>query len=103
MHSKNKILVWFSNIVTGRKKLCLQNSHGDFVFVITGFMPPTDGTAIVNGYDITEDISSVRASLGLCPQHDILFDELTVEEHLFFFAKVKRYNILPTEGKKIHK
>ena len=62
-------------------------------------MPPTDGTAIVNGYDITEDISSVRASLGLCPQHDILFDELTVEEHLFFFAKVKRYNILPTEGK----
>ena len=63
-------------------------------------MPPTDGTAIVNGYDITEDISSVRASLGLCPQHDILFDELTVEEHLFFFAKVKNHNLLPTEGKK---
>ena len=43
---------------------------------------------MVNGYDIRKDISSVRSSLGLCPQHDILFDEMTVEEHLYFFAKV---------------
>lgn len=33
----------------------------------------------------------VRGSLGLCPQHDILFDELTVEEHLDFFCKLKGY------------
>ena len=26
---------------------------------------------------------------GLCPQHDVLFDRLTVEEHLWFFAKLK--------------
>ena len=26
---------------------------------------------------------------GLCPQHDVLFDQLTVEEHLSFFAKLK--------------
>lgn len=56
--------------------------------LFAGFMPPTSGTALINGYDITQDIANVRASLGLCPQHDILFDELTVEEHLFFFAKV---------------
>lgn len=35
--------------------------------------------------------SGVRGSLGLCPQHDILFDELTVEEHLDFFCKLKGY------------
>ncbi|XP_067927873.1 phospholipid-transporting ATPase ABCA3-like [Watersipora subatra] len=60
------------------------------MFMLTGFMPPTSGTALVNGYDIRTDISSVRSSLGLCPQHDILFDNLTVEEHLYFFAKLKR-------------
>ena len=59
--------------------------------VLTGLFPPTTGTALVNGFDIRKDIQSVRGSLGLCPQHDILFDELTVEEHLDFFCKLKGY------------
>ena len=62
-------------------------------FVFIGFMSPTSGTAYVNGYDIREDIASVRSSLGLCPQHDVLFDTLTVEEHLKFFAKVVNYQV----------
>ena len=33
----------------------------------------------------------MRGSLGLCPQFDVLFDELTVEEHLDFFCKLKGY------------
>lgn len=53
-----------------------------------GFIPPSGGTARVNGFDIREDIANVRSSLGLCPQHDVLFDTLTVEEHLVFFGKV---------------
>lgn len=57
--------------------------------MLTGFIPPTSGTAQVNGYDITQDITSVRSSLGLCPQHNILFDTMTVEEHLKFFARLK--------------
>lgn len=56
---------------------------------LSGFLPPTSGTAVVNGYDISEDIQNVRKSLGLCPQHNILFDTLTVEEHLQFFAQVQ--------------
>lgn len=51
--------------------------------------PPTSGTATVNGHDIRTDISGVRDSLGLCPQHNILFGDLTVREHLLFFAKLK--------------
>ncbi|XP_067683953.1 phospholipid-transporting ATPase ABCA3-like [Haliotis asinina] len=57
--------------------------------VLTGFIPASEGTAIVNGYDINNDIQSVRQSLGLCPQHNILFDSLTVQEHLEFFATLK--------------
>ena len=53
-----------------------------------GFLPPTSGTAFVNGFDIRSDINSVRSNLGLCPQHNILFETLTVDEHLTFFAQV---------------
>ncbi|CAG2240533.1 ABCA3 [Mytilus edulis] len=54
-----------------------------------GFIEPTSGTAQVNGYDIRKDITSVRKSIGLCPQHNILFETMTIEEHLRFFAKLK--------------
>jgi len=43
-------------------------------------------------------MDQIRNSLGICPQHDVLFEELTVEEHLKFFCKlngiedVKRIN-----------
>ena len=51
-------------------------------------MAPSSGTAKVNGFDISKSLSEVRASLGLCPQHDILFDNMTVREHLYFFGTV---------------
>ncbi|KAL3853548.1 hypothetical protein ACJMK2_017083 [Sinanodonta woodiana] len=57
--------------------------------MLTGFISPTSGTAIVNGYDIRTSISKVRENLGMCPQHNILFDSMTVEEHLKFFALLK--------------
>ncbi|CAG2067649.1 unnamed protein product, partial [Timema podura] len=34
-------------------------------------------------------MDSIRQSLGTCPQHNVLFDELTVEEHLWFYARLK--------------
>eukprot|EP00041_Stephanoeca_diplocostata_P037453 m.1419052 g.1419052 ORF g.1419052 m.1419052 type:complete len:1793 (-) comp25039_c0_seq8:263-5641(-) len=57
--------------------------------MITGLFPPTSGTAIVNGYDVTHDVKQAQRSLGICPQHDVLFDTLTVQEHLVFFCRLK--------------
>ncbi|XP_045462662.1 phospholipid-transporting ATPase ABCA3-like isoform X2 [Harmonia axyridis] len=57
--------------------------------MLTGMFPPTSGTAIINGFDIRTDMDGVRSSLGLCPQHNILFDELTVREHFYFYSKLK--------------
>ncbi|XP_058835899.1 phospholipid-transporting ATPase ABCA3-like [Topomyia yanbarensis] len=57
--------------------------------MLTGLISPTSGTAIINGYDIITEIDSVRNSLGICPQHNVLFDELTVSEHIEFFARLK--------------
>lgn len=60
--------------------------------MLTGMFPPTSGTALVNGYDVVTNISMVRDSLGFCPQYNIIFNELTVYEHLYFFAKLKGLN-----------
>ena len=63
--------------------------YNDFFFKTNpGFLEPTAGNAMVGGYDIRRNLTKVRESLGLCPQHDILFDSLTVEEHLKFFGRV---------------
>jgi ABC-type multidrug transport system ATPase subunit len=32
------------------------------------------------------DLADIRSMLGVCPQHDTLYDELTVEEHLQLFG-----------------
>ena len=66
-------------------------SYGMFFNYIAGFIPPTAGSACINGYDINTDMELVRDSIGLCPQHDVLFQTMTVREHLQFFAQVGRY------------
>ncbi|KAM9717085.1 phospholipid-transporting ATPase ABCA1 isoform 2-T3 [Menidia menidia] len=57
--------------------------------ILTGLFPPTSGTALINGYDIRTDIDNIRKYLGMCPQHNVLFNELTVEEHIYFYARLK--------------
>uniref|UniRef100_A0A3Q0S9J7 ATP binding cassette subfamily A member 3 n=1 Tax=Amphilophus citrinellus TaxID=61819 RepID=A0A3Q0S9J7_AMPCI len=60
--------------------------------MLTGLFPPTSGRAYINGYNICQDMALIRRSLGLCPQHDVLFDNLTVREHLLFYAQLKGYS-----------
>ncbi|CAM1313391.1 ABCA3 (predicted) [Pycnogonum litorale] len=60
--------------------------------MLTGIFPPSSGFATVNGYDIRYSMSEIRESLGYCPQHDVLFDELTVKEHLKFFCTLKGWS-----------
>lgn len=79
---------WRSKSIIHRKVRFQCSDVYVLLYLFSGFLPPSGGTAIVNGYDIREDIGNVRSSLGLCPQHDVLFDTMTVEEHLIFFAKV---------------
>ncbi|CAH1270759.1 ABCA4 [Branchiostoma lanceolatum] len=57
--------------------------------ILTGLFPPTSGTATVNGHSILTNMDEIRSSLGLCPQHNILFDRLTVREHLYFAITLK--------------
>ena len=49
----------------------------------------TGGDSQINGYDTETNMDVVRKSLGICPQHNMLFPELTVEEHFTMFGMVR--------------
>uniref|UniRef100_A0A3Q3H2P5 ABC transporter domain-containing protein n=1 Tax=Labrus bergylta TaxID=56723 RepID=A0A3Q3H2P5_9LABR len=57
--------------------------------ILTGMFPPTSGTANIYGNDIRTDMDAVRLSLGMCPQHNILFHHMTVAEHILFYSLLK--------------
>ncbi|CAM9216529.1 unnamed protein product, partial [Ectocarpus fasciculatus] len=57
--------------------------------MLTGMIPVTSGSAFVAGRDVIADMANIRRSLGVCPQHDILYPDLTVREHLRMYAVLK--------------
>ena len=46
--------------------------------MLTGLLKPSSGDAEIYGHSIVNDLQSVRPLIGVCPQHDVLFDKLTV-------------------------
>jgi len=56
--------------------------------MVSGFLQPSGGTAYIDGLNIRRDMARIRENVGFCPQQDILFETMTVEEHLTFFARV---------------
>ena len=62
--------------------------------MLCGIFPPTSGTASILGYDIATEMDKIRTRIGFCPQHDILYDDLNVEEHLKLIALVNAQLIL---------
>ena len=61
--------------------------------MLTGLIEPSSGTALVYGHDIRTEMPAIRNIIGLCPQHDLLFDELTVNEHLEFYGQLRYVSI----------
>ncbi|XP_024903030.1 ATP-binding cassette sub-family A member 3 isoform X12 [Pteropus alecto] len=53
---------------------------------IRGSYLPTKGEAYINGYDISKNMVHIRTNLGFCPQEDLLFNDLTLSEHLYFYS-----------------
>jgi ATP-binding cassette, subfamily A (ABC1), member 3 len=63
------------------------------VSVMTGLYPPTSGDVSIYGHSIVKELHKARQSIGICPQHNVLFDRLTVMEHMTFFSKIKGVSI----------
>eukprot|EP00794_Sanderia_malayensis_P009395 gene9395-10383_t len=61
------------------------------IAALTGMISASGGKATVYGKSITnpDDMDEIRQLIGLCPQQNILFEELTPREHLKIFAGIK--------------
>jgi len=59
------------------------------ISILTGLYPPENGNAWLGGFDIINQIDAVHTQMGVCPQFDLLWPELTVEEHLYFYARIR--------------
>ena len=57
--------------------------------VLTGYMPPSDGTAIVAGYDVLEQPIEAKRRIGYLPETPPLYPDMTVREYLRFVARIK--------------
>ncbi len=56
--------------------------------MMTTLLPPTSGTAVINGFDIVKQQDDVRKSIGVIPQAMTSDLELSVEENLLIYAKL---------------
>ncbi len=47
----------------------------------------------MEGYDIRNEMGSIYSLMGVCPQHDLLWETLTAREHLLFYGRLKNLEV----------
>jgi len=57
--------------------------------VLTGYMPPTEGKAIVAGYDVLEQPIEAKRRTGYLPETPPLYPDMTVADYLAFCSRIK--------------
>jgi ATP-binding cassette subfamily A (ABC1) protein 3 len=56
---------------------------------LTNDIVASSGEITISGMDVRQDFAKVRKQIGYCPQHDAIFELMTVEEHLDYYASIK--------------
>ncbi len=59
--------------------------------MITGFLPPTSGTAVINGHDIRTAPVEAKRQIGYLPENAPAYDSMTVTNFLQFCAEMRGY------------
>ena len=59
--------------------------------MITGFLPPTEGTAVICGHDITNEPVAAKSDLGYLPEAAPSYRAMTVRDYLAFIAEVRGF------------
>ena len=57
--------------------------------ILSGFLPPTSGTAVIASYDILENSLEVKRRIGYLPEHPPLYQDMTVLSYLKFVTQIK--------------
>jgi len=60
--------------------------------MLTGFLTPTSGTALINGIDVTENSVAARKHIGYLPEGAPSYGEMTVRQFLVFIARARLIN-----------
>ena len=84
--------------------VCLQNNEifgllgpngagkTTFFSILTGIYEPTSGNAYIKGNSILNEIERTHEYIGYCPQFDLLWEDLSVENTLLFYSRIKNKN-----------
>jgi len=67
------------------------------ISMLTGLFSPSAGNASVSGYNLKKELKRIYDVMGICPQFDICWPDLNVEDHLYFYARLKG---MPKEAEK---
>jgi ABC-2 type transport system ATP-binding protein len=59
--------------------------------MLTGFLAPTSGTALINGHDIVDDSLAARRCIGYLPEGAPSYGEMTVRAFLHFVARARGF------------
>ncbi|KXZ51851.1 hypothetical protein GPECTOR_11g29 [Gonium pectorale] len=59
------------------------------IHMLTGFLEPSAGDALVEGRSVRSRMPEIYRMMGVCPQDNLLWEQLTGEEHLLFYGRLK--------------
>jgi ATP-binding cassette subfamily A (ABC1) protein 3 len=90
----NKVAIAGLNLEMMHNEItCLLGTNGagktTTISILTGTTNASGGDCKVYGNSIKHQMHAIRRILGICPQYDVLFKDLTVREHLEFYAVIK--------------
>ena len=56
---------------------------------LTREVQPTSGTISIGGFDVHKQFMQARKLMGYCPQPNLIFESMSVEEHIYYYAQIK--------------
>eukprot|EP00762_Andalucia_godoyi_P004673 ANDGO_03522.mRNA.1 ABC transporter A family member 7 len=63
------------------------------ISILTGLYPPTSGSVYVCGFDVATQRDRIHLNMGVCPQFDTIWEDLSPKDHLLFYARLKGIGI----------
>ena len=67
------------------------------IYMLTGMLHMTSGDANIYGKNVKREIDEVRKEIGLCQQLDVLYDLVSVEEHLKMTLRIRQGRVTPQQ------
>lgn len=58
--------------------------------ILTGYIPPTSGSASIYGYDVINETEKVKKIVGYLPEHNPLYTDMYIKEYLEFIAGIHK-------------